>query len=407
MYALLILLVPSSGCGVLELDQAGLCIHKEMWPPHSIEISAYALVFAICTLANATGVGGGGLLVPLLVMLLNFPAHQAIPLSKSIILGGAIVSVLMSLRMPKVLIDFRIVSIMQPVVLMGTTIGVSLNRVFPEWLIILMLTATMGIVIYKNSFKAISLFKQESMRFQEIQRSVPEYYEKEIEKLSETHVNEDLQTGEEEDRVPWMNVAMIVITHAGTLLFALLKGGTGMESIIGLQQCSLDYWLLFCTYVGYCVFAAWIGHNLSQRYLLWDSRRYCTVITVSLLGGIGSGLLGLGGGVVISPLLLDLGLGPEATAASSSLIVLFTSSSTSLQFFLGNVLDLQYAAVMFVISMLASLVGIRFIGSIIKKYKRPSIIVFLLAAISAVSAMMLPLYAYIQLEGKDSFQSLC
>lgn len=117
-------------------------------------------------------------------------------------------------------------------------------------------------------------------------------------------------------------------------------------------------------------------------------------------------MIGLGGGVIISPLLLDIGVTPEATVASSSLIVLFTSSSTGLQFFLGNVLDLGYASIMFFISMLASLSGMTIIVSIIKKYQRPSIIVFLLAGITSMSAVLLPFYS-IYLETSDSFHDIC
>ena len=106
------------------------------------------------------------MLVPLLILLMQFQAHEAIPLSKSIILGGAIVSVIMSLCSKKNLIDFRIVSILQPMILLGTAVGVTLNQILPDLVILLLLTCTLGYVIYKNVTKAVSLFKKESEMFE-------------------------------------------------------------------------------------------------------------------------------------------------------------------------------------------------------------------------------------------------
>jgi Predicted permeases len=151
------------GCQTLEKEVNGVCVHKDMWPPTLIEILAYILIFAFSNLSNATGIGGGGVLIPLLILLMNFPAHNAIPLSKAIIFGGAIVSVFLNLRQSQILIDFRIVSILQPMILLGTAIGVVLNKVFPDWIIIILMTLTLSIVIYKNFSKAISLYKIETI----------------------------------------------------------------------------------------------------------------------------------------------------------------------------------------------------------------------------------------------------
>jgi len=43
------------------------------------------LIFIAANLANATGIGGGGIHVPLLILVMRFNAHSAIPLSKALI----------------------------------------------------------------------------------------------------------------------------------------------------------------------------------------------------------------------------------------------------------------------------------------------------------------------------------
>lgn len=45
--------------------------------------------------------------------------------------------------------------------------------------------------------------------------------------------------------------------------------------------------------------------------------------------GILSGMLGIGGGMIINPKLINYGLDPEISTAISATIVLFTSMSTT------------------------------------------------------------------------------
>ena len=48
--------------------------------------------------------------------------------------------------------------------------------------------------------------------------------------------------------------------------------------------------------------------------------------------GMGSGLLGIGGGMILGPLLLDLGMSPKVSAPITHFAVLFTSSMSVIQF---------------------------------------------------------------------------
>ena len=58
-----------------------------------------------------------------------------------------------------------------------------------------------------------------------------------------------------------------------------------------------------------------------------------------------AGLLGIGGGMIVSPLLLELGLHPLVAAATSSLMVLFSASSAALSFAFDHLLNVQYALI--------------------------------------------------------------
>ena len=54
-----------------------------------------------------------------------------------------------------------------------------------------------------------------------------------------------------------------------------------------------------------------------------------TLLSYSYVAGIGAGLLGIGGGMIINPVMIDLGFLAEVSAAISGFSVLWTSSSTT------------------------------------------------------------------------------
>ena len=68
------------------------------------------------------------------------------------------------LRHPKAdrpLIDYDIVNIFEPSVLLGTIVGVYLNVTFPSYIIVITLFLTLTISAYNVLKKSISLYRQE------------------------------------------------------------------------------------------------------------------------------------------------------------------------------------------------------------------------------------------------------
>ena len=197
---------------------------------------------------------------------MNFSAKYAIPLSKSIILGGAIVSVIMSLLNSKPLLNYRIVSILQPMVLLGTIAGVSLNKSFPDWIILLLLASTLVFVVYKNITKALKLYKQETIDIKKssIQKDdkessphlthpIEEHSVNEIELVPISSIPDDMHqklTNNEANKIPWVNIFLIGMTYVSIILFALLKGGSENDSILGIDQCSTGSIILTVVYDG-------------------------------------------------------------------------------------------------------------------------------------------------------------
>ena len=99
-------------------------------------------------IAAGGGLGGGGVFVPLYVLLLGFETKAAAALSQATIFGGSIVNLIMNLReyhplrKHRPLPDTQTILIFEPMLLIGTIIGVILNVLFPDPLILVLLVVT-------------------------------------------------------------------------------------------------------------------------------------------------------------------------------------------------------------------------------------------------------------------------
>merc|ERR1719217_114327 len=133
-------------------------------------IVATTLVLILGSLAAGAGIGGGGLFVPIYMVLLGAGPKGAVPLSKATILGGAIGNflTLSRARHPKAerpMIDYEASTFMQSGELLGVVFGVLLNGLLPAILIIVFLLAILSYNSYKTFSKGFAARKKEDAAF--------------------------------------------------------------------------------------------------------------------------------------------------------------------------------------------------------------------------------------------------
>lgn len=76
-----------------------VCKHKPLFFPFTWSDFVLAIItFLTIALAAPTGTGGGGILVPMYMIIGQFSAHSAVPLSKATILGGAVANNLINIQ---------------------------------------------------------------------------------------------------------------------------------------------------------------------------------------------------------------------------------------------------------------------------------------------------------------------
>ena len=131
------------------------------------------------------------------------------------------------------------------------------------------------------------------------------------------------------------------------------------------------------------------GYVHAQGEPLWTPRAVVLYPLACVLAGVAAGLLGIGGGMVKGPLLLEMGLVPQAAAATSAFMIFFTSSSTTLQFLLLGALPADFAVLYGVLGFAAALLGGLAVRYAMRRDGGSAFIVFAIAIVLGVSTVLM------------------
>lgn len=217
----------------------------------------------------------------------------------------------------------------------------------------------------------------------------------------------------EADVFPLKLVLPLVLAWLVVFAQALLRGGHGADSIFGVRCNSHSYWLLtvlpLCVLVGVTL---WVGHRLRLENRLkvltdypfaagdthWTKERVVVFPLYCVVAGVAAGLLGIGGGMVKGPIMLAMGVLPPVQSATASFMILFTASSTTLQFAIAGqfpgALQYDYALWFASVGFLGGVCGQKVVAHLVHKYKRESITVYLLAATIGLSTVAMGIVGF-------------
>jgi hypothetical protein len=125
-----------------SLIDLGLCESASLFSSTStpFDVGLAVVGFLACFIAAGTGLGGGGMLVPLFTLLVNSP-RIAVPLAKVTVLGSSIGNCILLFQRKhpfasgRPIIDYDSAALLEPAAMAGTMVGVLLNRILPTWVI--------------------------------------------------------------------------------------------------------------------------------------------------------------------------------------------------------------------------------------------------------------------------------
>ncbi|XP_021610316.1 sulfite exporter TauE/SafE family protein 3 isoform X4 [Manihot esculenta] len=354
------------------------------------------------------GVGGGGIFVPMLTLIIGFDAKSSTALSKCMITGAAAATVYynLKLRHPTLelpIIDYDLALLFQPMLVLGISLGVALNVIFADWTITILLIILFIVTSSKACFRGIETWKKETKLKKEASRHL-ESVENTTEEVEDktppggpiSAVQAEASQSKEKvsivKNVRWKELGLLV---AVWLIILGLQIGKNY-----LTTCSATYWVLnilqIPVAVGVTAYEA-VGLYKGQRKIAsmgdvstnWQVRQLVLYCVIGVFAGIVGGMLGLGGGFILGPLFLEMGVPPQVSSATATFAMTFSASMSVIEYYLLKRFPVPYALYFFAVAVIAAFVGQHVVRKLISILGRASLIIFILAFTIFVSALLL------------------
>ncbi|KAG7037591.1 Sulfite exporter TauE/SafE family protein 3 [Cucurbita argyrosperma subsp. argyrosperma] len=320
------------------------------------------------------GIGGGGFFLPMLNLIIGFDAKSSTAISKCMIVGAAVSTVYFNLhlRHPTLdapIIDYDLVLLVQPMLMLGISIGVIFNVIFPNWMDAIKLVSGSAGSESGEEYKALPGGSHQQQR--------TEQTEPEVSVLKNVY---------------WKELGLLFFVWIAFLVLQIFKEKSA--------SCSWEYWTLNFLQVpisvGIYLYEAInlykgrrIITSLGERRIDFRARQLAMYACLGMSAGIVGGLLGVGGGSIMGPLFLELGVHPQVASASATFAMMFSSSMSVVEYYLLNQFPVPYAVYLAAVAMVAAYCGQYVVSKIIAFLGRASIVIFVLAISIFISALTL------------------
>ncbi|KAL3763512.1 hypothetical protein ACHAWU_009196 [Discostella pseudostelligera] len=144
--------------------------HKPLFPLDASDHYGFFYATLGLMIAAGGGIGGGGVLVPIYILVMKFSPKHAIPLSNITILGGALANTVLNVpkRHPladRPLVDWDLILVMEPPAIAGALVGAVLNKVLPEGVVMISLVVLLSYTAYETLKKAVRMYRAETRAF--------------------------------------------------------------------------------------------------------------------------------------------------------------------------------------------------------------------------------------------------
>eukprot|EP00605_Chrysophyceae_sp_TOSAG23-4_P000079 GSChrysophyteH1.ASY1.ANO1.81.1 assembled CDS len=351
----------------------GRPVHKDLFPMNSADFWA-----------ASGGIGGGGMLVPLLILIFDFHPKYAIPLSNFTIVGSSITNMWMNLskRHPDVdrpCVDWDLILVMEPLTMVGAVVGAFMSKVLDEIVLSVSLVILLAVTTKTTLDKGISQWNKETATFElEKKGAVQQALEAEVElrqRDSLLALESELAALLNEERdTPMDKMKVIAGMVLGVILLNLIKGGKRgvFDSPLGIECGSNAYWFiqLMVVVLVLCV-SNWARNYLIERWrtktrlgykyapgdVEWNEHNTVKYPSYCFFAGFFAGMFGVGGGIVKGPLMLHMGVNPMVASATVAVMIMFTSVSATAMFIAFGTLKWDYAWFLFFVGLITTCVG--------------------------------------------------
>ncbi|KAB2608533.1 hypothetical protein D8674_011701 [Pyrus ussuriensis x Pyrus communis] len=147
------------------------------------------------------------------------------------------------------------------------------------------------------------------------------------------------------------------------------------------NACGTWYWVLFC------LESTGSTESICEASIAWTLVHIAFCALCGILGGTVGGLLRSGGGFILGPLFLEIGVIPQVASATATFVMTFSSSLSVVEFYLLKRFPILYAIYLTSMSILVGFWGQLLVRRVAAILKRASIIVFILFGVIFASAI--------------------
>ena len=112
-------------------------------------------------------------------------------------------------------------------------------------------------------------------------------------------------------------------------------------------MCSVTYWGIYAAFIVLALSVSFysthsvkyefdhkssLGVDFFEGDILWGFKETLVLTLVSTVGGMLASIVGIGGGIIFGPLLLEFGVHPKVASSTSMFLVMYTTLSNTIQF---------------------------------------------------------------------------
>lgn len=296
--------------------------HEPLFPLSQADKWGFGLATVGLMIAAGGGIGGGGILVPIYILVMGFSPKHAIPLSNITVFGGAVANTVLNVpkRHPlanRPLVDWDLILVMEPLTIGGALIGAFLNKILPELVLTVMLVLLLSFTAYGSLKKATKMYRKETRELK--MAGLREDGTKESELTAITNDEEDGQADEaadslienaetkdgegeggdgsagddggqeiikeaaktrdrqtqkeleelleQESHIPTTNIMVLAALFVVILSINLLKGGGAFKSPIGIRCGSTSFWISNAVMIGWIlVITVFVRYYLVKKH---------------------------------------------------------------------------------------------------------------------------------------------
>mmetsp|Transcript_25868 Transcript_25868/g.41612 ORF Transcript_25868/g.41612 Transcript_25868/m.41612 type:complete len:895 (-) Transcript_25868:272-2956(-) len=198
---------------------------------------------------------------------------------------------------------------------------------------------------------------------------------------------------------PTQGIKLLAI-WAITFLLIVVRGGKGTKSVLRVEYCGEVYWVVTFSAIimllGVAFFSAkdlfsMHQHKIACHYPFakgdphWNMSYLRRMCFITFGTGIAAGVLGVGGGMFLSPVLFELGMLPMVVAAISTSCILLSSSVLTVLIIVQGTVGLSTVFLYFLGTVAGAFLGKFFVKQIVAKYRSSAIIPLILGGVIIAS----------------------